>query len=73
MNNKCLGLKRLKLKKKHKFSGKRIKRGLYKTKDGKLINADVNGALNIIIKVVSDAFGIRDIGLVNSPQVLSIA
>ncbi len=62
-----------KSKEKHEFSGKRIKRGLYKTKDGKLINADVNGALNIITKVVSDAFGTRDIGLVNSPQVLSIA
>ena len=33
-----------------KFSGKRIKRGLYKTADGTLINADVNGALNILRK-----------------------
>lgn len=32
------------------FSGKRIKRGLYLTKDGKLINADVNGSLNILRK-----------------------
>ncbi len=40
----------------YKFSGKRIKRGLYKTKDGYLINADVNGALNIIRKVVPNAF-----------------
>ena len=32
------------------FSGKRIHRGLYKTNDGKLINADVNGALNILRK-----------------------
>ena len=32
------------------FSGKRIKRGLYQTKSGKLINADVNGALNILRK-----------------------
>lgn len=29
------------------FSGKRIKRGLYKSADDTLINADVNGALNI--------------------------
>lgn len=36
---------------KHTFSGKRISRGLYKTKTGKLINADVNGALNILRKV----------------------
>ncbi len=37
---------------KHKgiFSGKRVKRGLYKTKEGILVNADVNGALNIMRK-----------------------
>ena len=32
------------------FSGKRIKRGLYQTSGGKLINADCNGALNILRK-----------------------
>ena len=32
------------------FSGKRIKRGLYQTKSGKVLNADVNGALNILRK-----------------------
>lgn len=37
-----------------KFSGKRIKRGLYKTKDGTLINADVNGALNIFRKQIPE-------------------
>ena len=61
-------------KEKHSFSGKRIERGLYKTKEGKLVNADVNGALNIIIKVIPDAFSKpRDIGLVANPLVLSIA
>jgi IS605 OrfB family transposase len=34
----------------YKFSGRRIKRGLYKTKKGLLINADINGALNIMKK-----------------------
>lgn len=29
------------------FSGKRIRRGLYKQNDGKIINADVNGSCNI--------------------------
>jgi putative transposase len=33
--------------KEYKFSGKRIKRGLYRTKDKKIINADANGAVNI--------------------------
>lgn len=32
------------------FTGRRVKRGLYKTDDGKLLNADVNGALNILRK-----------------------
>lgn len=32
------------------FSGKRIKRGIYKTKQDKIINADLNGALNILKK-----------------------
>ena len=32
------------------FSGKRIKRGLYTTNKGKKINADVNGAYNIMAK-----------------------
>ena len=32
------------------FSGKRIKRGLYQSKDKTLINADLNAALNIIRK-----------------------
>lgn len=34
----------------HKFSGKRVKRGLYRTKNGYEFNADVNGALNILRK-----------------------
>jgi transposase, IS605 orfB family len=34
----------------YKFSGKRVKRGLYQTKDGYLFNADCNGALNILRK-----------------------
>ncbi len=42
---------------KHAFSGKRLKRGLYQASDGRLINADINGALNIIRKVAPDAFG----------------
>ena len=39
---------------KYKFSGKRIKRGLYKTKEGILINADVNGASNVIRKALGN-------------------
>jgi len=32
------------------FSGKRTKRGLYVSKEGKIINADLNAALNILKK-----------------------
>ena len=35
---------------KYEFSGKRVKRGLYMSKNGRLINADVNGAANILRK-----------------------
>lgn len=34
----------------YEFSGKRVKRGLYQTKDDYLFNADCNGALNILHK-----------------------
>ena len=32
------------------FSGKRLKRGLYQDNSGVLLNADVNGSLNILRK-----------------------
>lgn len=35
---------------KYQFSGTRVHRGLYKTANGKTLNADVNGALNILRK-----------------------
>ena len=36
--------------KEYQFSGSRIHRGLYKTANGKIFNADINGALNIMRK-----------------------
>ena len=39
------------------FSGRRVKRGLYRASDGRRINADVNGAYNTIRKVLPDSFG----------------
>jgi putative transposase len=47
-------------KKKPTFSGRRVKRGLYKSSDGTLLNADTNGAYNILRKTDSD-FGIEDL------------
>ena len=37
-----------------KFSGRRVKRGMYKTKDGRLINADIQGAIGIARKELGD-------------------
>ncbi|HLY31580.1 MAG TPA: transposase [Ktedonobacterales bacterium] len=49
------------------FSGKRVKRGLYRAADGRHINADVNGAYNIIRKVAPDAFAQGSRGCVVHP------
>lgn len=47
----------------YSFSGRRIKRGLYRSKDGTVFSADVNGSANIIRKAVPNAFeGIEDYG-----------
>lgn len=56
--------------------GKRIKRGLFKSSIGKVLNADINGAIGIMRKVyaISDAqiMGLRDRGDVVSPLHLEI-
>ena len=49
-----------------KYLGKRITRGLFKSQKGTLINADVNGAYNILKKAflnAVDADRIEDAGL----------
>ena len=45
--------------KKYRFSGRRIHRGLYKSKDGTLMNADINGAANILRKAGYDVSNIK--------------
>ncbi|WP_293088213.1 transposase [Okeania sp. SIO3B5] len=52
---------------KHRFSGKRVKRGLYKTSNGIKYNADVNGSLNILRKAVPNAFSNGIEGVVVHP------
>ncbi|NEO52046.1 MAG: IS200/IS605 family element transposase accessory protein TnpB [Okeania sp. SIO3B5] len=56
--------------KKPKFSGKRVTRGLYKTREKKLLNADVNGSFNIIKKVIPDVFDQGIKGLPFNPVVV---
>ena len=50
------------------FSGKRIKRGLYKSSNGTLINADVNAAANILRKANRIDSSKLCQGLLASPQ-----
>lgn len=53
--SKCDALALEPICKHEKYQGRRIKRGLFKSSTGKIINADVNGALNIMRKVVGDS------------------
>ena len=51
------------------FSGKRVRRGLYRTASGILVNADVNGALNILRKSnLIDTRILQGIGCLAHPQ-----
>lgn len=58
---------------KYAFSGKRIKRGLYRAKDGCCLNADVNGSYNILRKALPDAFGKGIEAVVVQPAWLTFA
>lgn len=59
---------------KYHFSGKRMKRGLYRTANGKLLNADVNGALNILRKSsVVDLTVLYSSGEVDTPVRIRVA
>ena len=58
----------------YKFSGKRVHRGQYKTASGKTINADLNGALNIMRKSsVVDVSILYGRGEVDTPVRIRIA
>ena len=53
--SKCDGLCLETISRHETYLGKRKKRGLFQSSVGKLVNADVNGALNIMRKVVGDS------------------
>ncbi|MBD2199267.1 MULTISPECIES: RNA-guided endonuclease InsQ/TnpB family protein [Calothrix] len=53
------------------FSGQRVKRGLYKSSTGRIINADTNGSLNIVRKVIPN-FMDGIVGLPFIPVVLGL-
>jgi IS605 OrfB family transposase len=54
------------------FSGKRVKRGMYRSKSGRMFNADVNGSYNIMRKALPNAFNCNGIGDVNGTRVESL-
>ena len=53
--SKCDALALEDVKQHETYLGKRVKRGLFQSSIRKLINADVNGSLNILRKVVGDS------------------
>ena len=71
--SKCSFLDNESIEKHDKYVGKRIKRGLFQSANGILINADVNGSYNIMKKVVPNVFKTDGIeGVVVHPLIITI-
>ena len=50
--SKCNALSLEPICKQSSYLGKRTKRGLFESAQGRLVNADINGAINIMRKVI---------------------
>ena len=65
--------------KKYYNKSRRVKRGLFKTNQGYLVNSDVNGSLNILRKYLKDnvvpmsIFRLRDNGILDMPVRIRVA
>jgi transposase len=59
--SKCDGLALEELGHHEKYMGHRKERGIFQSSTGRLINADINGALNILRKVIGDSSFIKEI------------
>ena len=71
--SKCSFLDNESVEKHNVYMGKRIKRGLFKSSNGSLINADVNGAYNIMKKHLG--INLQDLDSVqvcSTPKVLKV-
>jgi IS605 OrfB family transposase len=68
--SKCSATSLEEICKKDNYKGKRVKRGLYKSKN-RIINADLNGAINIMRKVYPDIKKIKGKNIY-SPTVIKI-
>lgn len=71
--SKCSFLDSEPLAHREQYQGKRVTRGSFVTATGKHLNADVNAAYNMIVKVVPDAFGKGREGVVVHPVRLCLA
>lgn len=71
--SKCSFLDLEPIGKRDTYMGQRIKRGLFRASDGRWLNADVNGAYNILRKVVPNAFGNGIEGVVVHPVRIALA
>lgn len=69
--SKCSFLDDEAIGKHEEYKGRRIKRGLFKTAERKIINADVNGGLNILRKVVGK-FDYNPIEVCSTPVVWTV-
>lgn len=71
--SKCSSLDKEEIRKHETYIGNRVKRGLFKTLNRLEINADVNGSLNILRKVIGDDFiNLLNIGCVLQPELVKI-
>lgn len=68
--SKCSFIDNEKICKHEFYKGKRVKRGLFRSESGKLINADLNGSLNILRKEIGEfQYSIEVCG---TPKVITI-
>ena len=67
--SKCDALGKETIGKHDKYLGKRIKRGLFSSSVNKLINADVNGAINIMRKYYKEYINIKGLNIFNPERI----
>lgn len=70
--SKCSFIDNEEIKKHKTYVGQRIKRGLFKCSSGRLINAGLNGALNIARKEFPNAFIGYGIEVCSTPKVINL-
>jgi len=70
--SKCSFLDNEEICKHEVYKGNRVKRGLFKTSKGFLINADINGSYNILKKAIPNVFTNGIEGLAVNPMVVKI-